>query len=67
MVMGEFGVCERGSFKSSICLVGLMKGYKEEVWVDQNITGETVFNKSWEKPNKESEPKQENSNSQELS
>ena len=67
MVMGEFGECEQGSFKCSICLVGLTKGYKEEVWVDQNITGKNVFKKSWENPNRESEPKQEKRNSQELS
>lgn len=55
--MGEFGECEQGSFKCPICLGGLTKGYKEEVWLDQNITGENVFKKSWENPNKESEPK----------
>lgn len=67
MVMGEFGVCERGSFRSAQYAWWDSQGYKEEVWVDQNITGETVFNKNWEKPNNESEPKQEKRNSQELS
>ena len=50
MVVGDFGECGQGSEEGVPDMPGegleLRKRYKEEVRLDQNITGESIFKQS---------------------